>query len=112
MVLRWFRQVSKPATLGDVLHVRRVSWSHPGRILGWSRLNQPLASRCTTIPKAWARLWVDRVRDQAVRLARRRLRRFRRRAGLLRAGEWPAASTVIDLYGAWAAAVADAFGVA
>ena len=31
---------------------------------------------------------------------------------LVEAGEWPAPSTVIDLYGAWAAAVADAFGVA
>ena len=27
----------------------------------------------------------------------------------LQAGQWPAPSTVIDLYGAWAAAVADAF---
>ena len=40
----------------------------------------------------------------------------RRRGGealtRLQAGEWPAPSTVIDLYGAWAAAVADAFGVA
>ena len=40
----------------------------------------------------------------------------RRRGGealtRLQAGEWPAPSTVIDLYGSWAAAVADAFGVA
>jgi hypothetical protein len=28
----------------------------------------------------------------------------------LQAGKWPASSTVIDLYGAWDAAVADAFG--
>jgi hypothetical protein len=28
----------------------------------------------------------------------------------LQAGEWPAPSTVIDLYGSWAAAVDDAFG--
>jgi hypothetical protein len=28
----------------------------------------------------------------------------------LQAGEWPASSTVIDLYGSWAAALADAFG--
>ena len=28
----------------------------------------------------------------------------------LHAGEWPAPSTVIDLYASWAAAVADAFG--
>ena len=38
----------------------------------------------------------------------------RRRGGealkRLQAGEWPAASTVIDLYRSWAAAVADAFG--
>jgi hypothetical protein len=38
----------------------------------------------------------------------------RRRGGeglkRLQAGEWPAPSTVIDLYGSWAAAVADAFG--
>ena len=38
----------------------------------------------------------------------------RRRGGeplnRLQAGEWPAPSTVIDLYGSWAAAAADAFG--
>jgi hypothetical protein len=38
----------------------------------------------------------------------------RRRGGealkRLHAGDWPAPSTVIDLYGSWAAAVADAFG--
>ena len=38
----------------------------------------------------------------------------RRRGGealkRLQAGEWPAPSTVIDLYASWAAAVADAFG--
>ena len=38
----------------------------------------------------------------------------RRRGGealkRLQAGEWPAPSTVTDLYGAWAAARADAFG--
>ena len=38
----------------------------------------------------------------------------RRRGGealkRLQVGEWPAPSTVIDLYGAWAAARADAFG--
>jgi hypothetical protein len=38
----------------------------------------------------------------------------RRRGGealkRLQAGEWPAPSTVIDLYGSWAAAIADAFG--
>ena len=38
----------------------------------------------------------------------------RRRGGealkRLQAGEWPAPSTVIDLYGSWAAGVADAFG--
>jgi len=28
----------------------------------------------------------------------------------LQAGEWPAPSSVIDLYGSWAAALADAFG--
>ena len=28
----------------------------------------------------------------------------------LHAGEWPAPSTVIDRYGSWAAALADAFG--
>jgi hypothetical protein len=35
-------------------------------------------------------------------------KRFKR----LQTGEWPASSTVIDLYGSWAAAAADAFGVA
>jgi hypothetical protein len=38
----------------------------------------------------------------------------RRRGGeavkRLETGEWPARSTVINLYGRWAAAVADAFG--
>ncbi len=38
----------------------------------------------------------------------------RRRGGealkRLQAGEWPAPSTVIDLYGSWAVGVADAFG--
>ena len=38
----------------------------------------------------------------------------RRRGGealkRLQTGEWPAASIVIDLYGSWAAGVADAFG--
>jgi hypothetical protein len=38
----------------------------------------------------------------------------RRRGGealkRLQVGEWPAPSTVTDLYGAWPAAVADAFG--
>jgi hypothetical protein len=38
----------------------------------------------------------------------------RRRGGealkRLQSGEWPAPSTVIDLYGSWAAAVADASG--
>ena len=38
----------------------------------------------------------------------------RRRGGealkRVQAGEWPAPSTVIDLYGSWAAGVADAFG--
>jgi hypothetical protein len=38
----------------------------------------------------------------------------RRRGGQalkrLQAGEWPAPSTVIDLYGAWAKALGDAFG--
>ena len=38
----------------------------------------------------------------------------RRRGGealkRLQVGEWPAPSTVSDLYGAWTAAVADAFG--
>jgi hypothetical protein len=29
--------------------------------------------------------------------------------GRLQAGEWPAPSTVIDLYGTWAAALVDAF---
>ncbi|MGA8337772.1 MAG: hypothetical protein WB761_23760 [Solirubrobacteraceae bacterium] len=38
----------------------------------------------------------------------------RRRGGealkRLQAGEWPAPSTVIDLYGSWAGGVTDAFG--
>jgi hypothetical protein len=47
-------------------------------------------------PGAIARQWTrERVREALKRL---------------QTGEWPAPSTVIDLYGSWAAAVADAFG--
>ena len=73
------------------------------------------------IAREWTR---ERVRE-AMRAWRARYRspptsydwlstHARRRGGealkRLHAGEWPAPSTVIDLYGSWAAAVADAFG--
>jgi hypothetical protein len=46
-----------------------------------------------------------------LRLARTHaLRRGGEALKRLQAGEWPASSTVTDLYGAWAAAIADAFG--
>ena len=75
-------------------------------------------------PGAIARQWTrERVRD-AMRAWRARYgaapssynwsrTHARRRGGealkRLQAGEWPARSTVIDLYGSWAAALADAF---
>ena len=73
-------------------------------------------------PGAIARQWTrERVRE-AMRAWRARYgaapssydwsRTHARRRGALkrlRAGEWPAPSTVIDLYGSWAAGVADAF---
>jgi hypothetical protein len=76
-------------------------------------------------PGAIARQWTrERVRE-AMRAWRARYgaapssyewsRTHARRLGgealkRLQAGEWPAPSTVIDLYGSWAAGVADAFG--
>jgi AcrR family transcriptional regulator len=76
-------------------------------------------------PGAIAREWTrDRVRE-AIRAWHARYgsaptsydwsrTHARRRGGealeRLRAGEWPAPSTVSDLYGTWATAVADAFG--
>ena len=76
-------------------------------------------------PGAIARQWTrERVRE-AIRAWRARYgaapssydwsrTHARRRGGealkRLEAGEWPAPSTVIDLYGSWAAALADAFG--
>jgi AraC-like DNA-binding protein len=76
-------------------------------------------------PGAIARQWTrERVRE-AMRAWRARYgttpssydwsrTHARRRGGealkRLRAGEWPGSSTVIDLYGSWAAGVADAFG--
>ena len=76
-------------------------------------------------PGAIARQWTrERVRE-AMRAWRARYgaapssydwsrTHARRRGGealkRVQAGEWPAPSTVIDLYGSWAAAVADAFG--
>jgi hypothetical protein len=45
---------------------------------------------------------VDRLVPQARRRGGEALKR-------LREGEWPPPSTVIDLYGTWAAALADAF---
>jgi hypothetical protein len=76
-------------------------------------------------PRAIARQWTrERVRE-AMRAWHARYgspptsydwssTHARRRGGdalkRLQAGEWPAPSTVIDLYGSWAAAVGDAFG--
>jgi hypothetical protein len=76
-------------------------------------------------PGAIARQWTRERSREAMRAWRARYgaapssydwsRTHGRRSGgqafkRLHAGEWPAPSTVIDLYGSWAAAVADAFG--
>ena len=83
----------------------------------------PYCRRCR--PGAIARQWTRERSREAMRAWRARYgaapssydwsrTHARRRGGealkRLRAGEWPAPSTVIDLYGSWAAAVADAFG--
>ena len=76
-------------------------------------------------PGAIARQWTRERIHEAMRAWRARYgaapssydwshTHARRRGGealtRLQAGEWPASSTVIDLYGAWAKALADAFG--
>ena len=76
-------------------------------------------------PGAIARQWTRERSREAMRTWRARYGaapssydwsrpHARRRGGealkRLHAGEWPAPSTVIDLYGSWAAALADAFG--
>ena len=76
-------------------------------------------------PGAIARQWTRERMREAMRAWRARYgatpssydwsrTHARRRGGealkRLQAGEWPAPSTVIDLYGSWAAGVADAFG--
>jgi hypothetical protein len=76
-------------------------------------------------PGAIERRWTRELVISAIREWRGRYGRLpssydwsrthaRRRGGeplrRLQAGEWPAPSTVTDLYGTWAAALADAFG--
>ena len=76
-------------------------------------------------PGAIARQWTRERVGEAMRAWRARYgaapssydwshtharRRGREALERLQAGDWPAPSTVIDLYGSWAAAVAHAFG--
>jgi hypothetical protein len=83
----------------------------------------PYCKRCR--PGAIARQWTREGVGEAMRAWRARYgappssydcsRTHARRGGgealkRVQAGEWPAPSTVIDLYGSWAAGVADAFG--
>jgi Sigma-70, region 4 len=83
----------------------------------------PYCKRCR--PGAIARQWTRERVGEAMRAWRARYgaapssydwsrTHARRRGGealkRVQTGEWPAPSTVIDLYGSWAAAVTDAFG--
>ena len=77
---------------------------HPGATASqWTRERVREAmrawrARCGAAPSSY-----DWSRTHARRRGGEALKR-------LQVGEWPAPSTVIDLYGAWAAALADAFG--
>jgi hypothetical protein len=76
---------------------------HPGAIApGWTRERVREAMRAWRARYGAAPSSYDWSRTHARRRGGEALKR-------LQAGEWPAPSTVIDLYGAWAAAVADAF---
>ena len=77
---------------------------HPGAIAPqWTRERVREAMRAWRARYGAAPSSYDWSRTHARRRGAEALKR-------LQAGEWPAPSTVIDLYGSWAAAVADAFG--
>ena len=77
---------------------------HPGAIAPqWTRERVREAMRAWRVRYGAAPSSYDWSRTHARRRGGEALKR-------LQAGEWPAPSTVIDLYGAWAAARADAFG--
>jgi hypothetical protein len=77
---------------------------HPGAIAPqWTRERVREAMRAWRARYGAAPSSYDWSRTQARRRGSEALKR-------LHAGEWPAPSTVIDLYASWAAAVADAFG--
>ena len=77
---------------------------HPGAIAPqWTRERVREAMRAWRARYGAAPSSYDWSRTHARRRGGEALKR-------LQAGEWPAPSTVIDLYGSWAAAVADAFG--
>ena len=77
---------------------------HPGAIAPeWTRERVREAMRAWRARYGAAPSSYDWSRTHARRRGGEALKR-------LRAGEWPSPSTVIDLYGSWAAAVADAFG--
>ena len=108
---------------GDRKRSRRVREGGVGKGPARAPRRRRTSARCH--PGAIAPQWTrERVRE-AMRAWRARYgaapssydwsrTHARRRGGealkRLQAGEWPAPSTVIDLYGTWAAAVADAFG--
>ena len=77
---------------------------HPGAIAPqWTRERVREAMRAWRARYGAAPSSYDWSRTHARRRGAEALKR-------LQAGEWPAPSTVIDLYASWAAAVADAFG--
>ena len=77
---------------------------HPGAIAPqWTRERVREAMRAWRARYGAAPSSYDWSRTHARRRGGEALKR-------LQAGEWPASSTVTDLYGAWAAAIADAFG--
>jgi hypothetical protein len=77
---------------------------HPGAIAPkWTRERVRQAMRAWQARDGAAPSSYDWSRTHARRRGGEALKR-------LQAGEWPAPSTVTDLYGAWAAARADAFG--
>ena len=77
---------------------------HPGAIAPeWTRERVREAMRAWGARYGAAPSSYDWSRTHARRRGGEALKR-------LQAGEWPAPSTVIDLYASWAAAVADAFG--
>ena len=76
----------------------------PGAIARqWTRERVGEAMRAWRARYGAAPSWYDWSRTHARRRGGEALKQ-------LQTGEWPAPSTVIDLYGSWAAAVADAFG--